>query len=214
MSLINSENQDLKNELLITNCDFTQFNTPMTLYIKYMLSLRCKMLVKEELKKLGIPFITVDLGEVRLLDEITETQREELKAALLPSGLYLMDDHNATLIEKIKIAINEMIDNIDDLPKENFSEYLSEKLDADYTSLANLFSETEGKTIEHFIIQNKIERAKVFLIYDEHNLTEIAYKLQYSSVAALSNQFKKITGLTPTFFKSLKHKKTQRSVEL
>ena len=165
------------------------------------------MLVKEELKKLGLHFVTVDLGEVDIMENITSQQREQFKMALLKSGLELMDDKRAMLIEKIKNVIIEMVHYTDELPKINFSDFLSEKLDYDYTYLANLFSETEGTTIEQFILLHKIERVKELIIYDELNLTEIAWKLHYSSVAALSNQFKKITGLTPTFFKSLKHKR-------
>ncbi|WP_142600519.1 helix-turn-helix domain-containing protein [Solitalea koreensis] len=179
----------------------------MKLYIKYMVSIRCKMMVKEELKKLGIPYATVDLGEVEIREDITDQQREQVKIALLESGLELMDDKKAMLIEKIKNTIIEMVHHTDELPKINFSDYLSEKLDYDYTYLANLFSETEGTTIERFIILHKIERVKELIIYDELNLTEIALKLHYSSVAHLSHQFKKMTGLTPSFFKSLKHKK-------
>lgn len=179
----------------------------MKLYIKYMVSIRCKMLVKEELKKLGLHYAAVDLGEVEIMENITEQEREQIKIALLKSGLELMDDKRAMLIEKIKNVIVEMVHYTDELPKTNFSDYLSQKLDYDYTYLSNLFSETEGTTIEHFILLHKIERVKELIIYDELNLTEIAWKLRYSSVAALSNQFKKITGLTPSFFKSLKHKK-------
>jgi AraC-like DNA-binding protein len=172
-----------------------------------MVSIRCKMLVKDELKKLGLKYISVDLGEVDLIEDISSEKRDEIKIALLNSGLELMDDKKAMLIEKIKNVIVEMIHYNDDLPKVNFSDYLSEKLQYDYTYLANLFSETEGTTIEQFILLHKIERVKEFIIYDELNLTEIAEKLLYSSVSHLSAQFKKITGLTPSFFKSLKHKK-------
>ncbi|HNP47290.1 MAG TPA: AraC family transcriptional regulator [Bacteroidia bacterium] len=179
----------------------------MKLYIKYMVSIRCKMMVKEELKKLGLQFVSVDLGEVDIMENISDQQREQFKIALLKSGLELMDNKKAMLIEKIKNVIIEMIHHTDELPKINFSNFLSEKLDYDYTYLANLFSETEGTTIEHFILLHKIEKVKELIIYNELNLTEIAWKLHYSSVAALSNQFKKITGLTPSFFKSLKHKR-------
>jgi len=172
-----------------------------------MVSIRCKMVVKEELRKLGLHFTTVDLGTVEVMENITQEQRDQLKIALLKSGLELMDDKKAILIEKIQNVIVEMIHYEDELPKVNFSDYLSEKLNYDYTYLANLFSETKGITIEHFIILHKIERVKELIIYDELNLSEIAWKLHYSSVAHLSNQFKKITGLTPSFFKSLKHKK-------
>jgi len=179
----------------------------MKLYIKYMVSVRCKMLVKEELKKLGIRMLSVNLGEVEIMEEISDEQRTEIKTALLKSGLELMTDKRAMLIEKIKNAIVEMIHYSDNLPKINFSDFISEKLNYDYTYLANLFSETEGTTIEQFILRHKIERVKEFIIYDELSLTEIAEKLHYSSVGHLSNQFKKMTGLTPSFFKSLKHKR-------
>jgi len=179
----------------------------MKLYIKYMVSIRCKMVVKSELEKLGLHYIVVDLGHVDVKENITAEQREQLKAALLKSGLELMDDKKAMLIEKIKNVIVEMVHYSDDVPRVNFSDYLSEKLNYDYTYLANLFSEVTGITIEHFIIAHKIERVKELLLYDELNLTQISYKLNYSSVAHLSNQFKKVTGLTPSFFKKLKEKR-------
>lgn len=172
-----------------------------------MVSIRCKMLVKTELEKLGLHYIAVSLGEVDVLEDITVAQRAIIKAALLKSGLELLDDKKAILIERIKGVIIEVIHYSDELPKTNFSDYLSEKLQYDYTYLANLFSETEATTIEHYIIIHKIERVKELIIYDELNLTEIAWKLHYSSVAHLSHQFKKVTGLTPSFFKSLKNKK-------
>ena len=179
----------------------------MKLYIKYMVSNRCKMAVKEELKKLGLHFIVVDLGEVEIMESITPDQREKLKLSLLDSGLELMDDKRAVLIEKIKNTIIEMIHHSDEVIKTNFSDYLSEKLNHDYTYLANLFSEVQGSTIEHFIINHKIERIKELIIYDELNITEIAWKMNYSSVAHLSNQFKKVTGLSPSHFKQLKDKR-------
>jgi AraC-like DNA-binding protein len=172
-----------------------------------MVSQRCKMVVKEELKKLGLHFIVVDLGEVDIMENINPEQREQIKHALLRSGLELMDDRKAVLIERIKNAIIEMVHYKDDLLKVNFSDFLSEKLDYDYTYLANLFSEIQGTTIEKFIIAHKIERVKELIIYDELNLTEIAWKMHYSSVAHLSNQFKKITGLTPSHFRQLKDKR-------
>lgn len=171
-----------------------------------MVSLRCKMAVKEELKKLGLHFIIVEMGVVEIMENITTEQREQIKIALLKSGLELMDDKKAVLIEKIKNVIIEMVHYSDELPKTNFSDYLSEKLSYDYTYLANLFSETQGTTIEKFTISHKIERVKELIIYDELNLTEIAWKMHYSSVAHLSNQFKKITGLTPSHFKKLKNR--------
>jgi len=164
------------------------------------------MLVKEELKKLGLHFIIVDLGVVEIMESLTAEQREQLGIVLLRSGLELMDDKKAVLIEKIKNVIIEMIHYDDELPKINFSEYLSQKLDYDYTYMANLFSEVQGITIEKFIIAHKIERVKELIIYEELNLTEIAWKLHYSSVAHLSNQFKKFTGLTPSHFKNLRSK--------
>lgn len=176
----------------------------MKIYVKYMVSLRCKMVVKEELRKLGLHFIVVDLGEIEIMEEMSDQQREELKTALLNSGLELMDDKRAVLIEKIRNVIVEMIHYADELPKVNYSDYISEKLHYDYTYLSNLFSEVKGITIQQFIITHKIERVKELLLYDELNLTEISYRLQYSSVAHLSNQFKKVTGLTPSQYKHLK----------
>lgn len=172
-----------------------------------MVSTRCKMAVKEELKKLGLHFIVVDLGEVDIMENISVEQREELKAALLLSGLELMDDKRAMLIEKIKNVIIEMVHHTDEMIKVNFSNFLSEKLNHDYTYMANLFSEVQGTTIEQFIIAHKVERIKELMIYGELNITEIAYKMNYSSVAHLSNQFKKVTGLSPSHFKQLKDKR-------
>lgn len=180
----------------------------MRLYIKYMVSLRCKMMVKEELKKLGIRYTVLDLGMVEILEEMTVKQRERLKANLLKSGLELLDDKKSILIEKIKNVIVEMVHYSDESPKINHSEYISNKLGYDYTYLANIFSEVKGITIQQFIIINKIERVKELMLYDELNLTEISYKLNYSSVAYLSNQFKRITGLSPSFYKQLKGKRS------
>jgi AraC-like DNA-binding protein len=169
-----------------------------------MVSLRCKMIVKEELKKLGLHFIVVDLGEIDIMEDISNEKREQLKIALLESGLELMDDKRAVLIEKIKNVIIELVHYSDEIPKVNYSDYISEKLNHDYTYLSNIFSEVKGITIQQFIIIHKIERVKELLLYDELNLTEISYKLHYSSVAHLSSQFKKITGLSPSQFKQLK----------
>jgi AraC-like DNA-binding protein len=177
------------------------------LYIKYMVSIRCKMVVRDVLKKLGLHYSIVELGEVNIMENITEQQREQIRKELHKSGLELMDDKKSILIERIKNLIVEMVHYTDELPKVNFSDYLSEKLNHDYTYMANLFSETEGVTIEHYILLHKIERVKELILYDELNLSEIAWKLHYSSVAHLSSQFKKITGLTPSYFKSLKHKR-------
>jgi len=179
----------------------------MKLYIKYMVSNRCKMVVKEELKRLGLHFVIVDLGEVEIMENISGEQRKQLTDALLGAGLELMDDKRAVLIEKIKNSIIEMVHHSDQMIKVNFSDFLSEKLNHDYTYLANLFSEVQGTTIERFIISHKVERIKELIIYGELNITEIAWKMNYSSVAHLSNQFKKVTGLSPSHFKQLKDKR-------
>lgn len=179
----------------------------MKIYIKYMVSLRCKMIVKEELKKLGLHDTTLDLGMVEILEDITPQQRQMLKENLERSGLQLLDDKRSILIDKIKTVIIEMIHYNDELPRVNYSEYISEKLQYDYTYLSNIFSEVKGTTIQQFIIVHKIEKVKELLLYDQLNLSEISYKLHYSSVAHLSNQFKKITGLSPSFYKKLGKKR-------
>lgn len=172
-----------------------------------MVSARCKMAVKAELKKLGLHFIFVDLGEVEIMEDIPLNQLEKLKAALHNSGFELMDNKRAMLIEKIKNVIIEMVHHTAEASKINFSNFLSEKLNHDYTYLSNLFSQVQGTTIEQFIISHKIERIKELIIYDELTITEIAWKMNYSSVAHLSHQFKKGTGLTPSHFKQLKDKR-------
>lgn len=165
------------------------------------------MAVKEELKKLDLHFVVLDLGVVDIMENISQETRILLKEGLLVSGLELMDDKKAILIEKIKNIIIEMVHFSDEMIKINFSNFLSEKLNHNYTYLANLFSEVQGTTIEHFIISHKIERIKELIIYGELNITEIAWKMGYSSVAHLSNQFKKSTGLSPSHFKQLKDKR-------
>ena len=175
----------------------------MKIFIQYMVSLRCKLMVKSELKKLNIKYKSVELGEVVLIKNLSEAKREKLKKGLRKSGLELMDDKRAMLIEKIINVIVEMVHYSDELPKVNFSVFLSEKLGLDYHKLAEIFSKTKGITIEHFIIIHKVERIKELIIYDELNLTEISYLMHYNSVSHLSRQFKQVTGLTPTFFKSL-----------
>lgn len=187
--------------------DLRENNQPMKLYVKYMVSIRCKLMVKEALMQLGLHYVFVNLGEIDILEELTTEQREQLRAALKKSGLELMDDKKAILIERIKNAIVEMVHYSDEPLKINFSVFLAEKMQYDYTYLANLFSEVVGTTIEHFIIAHKIERVKELIVYDELNLTQISYLLNYSSVAHLSNQFKKVTGLTPSHFKKLKLKR-------
>jgi len=183
--------------------------TVMILYIKYMVSLRCKMMVKEELKKLNLDFLNIDLGVVEVLGEISPKKLDKLRENLSTSGLELLDDKRAILIERIKNVIVEMVHYTDEIPKVNYSDYISEKLNHDYTYLSNIFSEVRGITIQHYIIMHKIERVKELLLYDELNLTEIAFMLNYSSVAHLSNQFKKITGLSPSYFKQLKEKRNE-----
>ena len=172
-----------------------------------MVCIRCKMVVKEELTKLGLHYVFVELGEAEILEKISVEQHEQFKAALLKSGLELMDDKKSVLIQKIKNVIIELVHYSEEPLVVNFSEFLSQKLDHDYTYLANLFSEVQGTTIEKFIIAHKIERVKELLVYNELNLTEIAYRMHYSSVAHLSAQFKKVTGLTPSHFKQLKDKR-------
>ena len=172
-----------------------------------MVSNRCKMMVKEELKKLGLHYIVVDLGEVEIMENLNLDQQNEIRLALLEIGLELMDDKRAVLIERIKNVIIEMVHHTDEMIKVNFSAFLSEKLNHNYTYLANLFSEVQGTTIEQFMISHKVERIKELLIYNELNITEIAWKMNYSSVAHLSNQFKKMTGLSPSHFKQLKDKR-------
>jgi AraC-like DNA-binding protein len=165
------------------------------------------MVVKSELEKLGLQYTLIELGEAEIKDDISDVTKSKLDAALQKQGLELMDDKKSMLIEKIKTVIIELIHYSEYPLKINLSDYLTSKINYDYTYLANLFSEVQGTTIEHFFIYHKIERVKELLVYDELNLKEIAYKLHYSSVAHLSNQFKKVTGLTPSHFKQLKHKR-------
>ena len=184
----------------------------MKLYIKYMVSLRCKLLVKQELENLGLRHTSVDLGMIEIIEDIDEQTRMLLKRNLAASGLELLDDKRKILIDRIKNVIIEMVHYTDEVPKVNFSDYITEKLGYDYTYLSNLFSEVKGITIQHFIIKHKIERAKELILYDELNLTEISYKLNYSSVAHLSNQFKKVTGQSPSFYKKIGQKR-KRNLE-
>ena len=179
----------------------------MKLYIKNMVCIRCKIIVKDELSKLGLNYKTVELGEAEIIGNVSDEQHDKLKSALLKLGLELMDDKKSVLIQKIKNVIIDLVHYTEEPLVVNLSQYLSQKLNHDYTYLANLFSEVQGLTIERFFIMHKIERVKELLVYNELNLTEIAYKLHYSSVAHLSAQFKKVTGLTPSHFKKLKDKR-------
>lgn len=179
----------------------------LKLYIKNMVCIRCKMVVKAELTKLGLHYNVVDLGEVEIQENISAEEKEQFKTALLKSGLELMDDKKSVLIQRIKNVIVELVHYSEEPLAVKFSEHLSHKLNHDYTYLANLFSEVQGTTIEKFFIAHKIERVKELLVYNELNLTEIAYQMHYSSVAHLSSQFKKVTGLTPSYFRKLKDKR-------
>jgi AraC-like DNA-binding protein len=165
------------------------------------------MVVKSELDKLGLHYKTIELGEVEVMEDLFPEQLKKLDIGLRKTGLLLMDDKKSILVEKIKLIIIELVHYTDDQIKVNLSDYISEKLKLEYTYLSNLFSEVKGTTIENFFIAHKIERVKELIVYDELNLSEIAYKMHYSSVAHLSNQFKKVTGLTPSHFKNLKHKR-------
>lgn len=165
------------------------------------------MVVKDELKKLGLHYNMVELGEVEIMEDLSAEQHDQFRDALLKSGLELMDDKKSVLIQKIKNVIIELSHYSEEPLPVKFSEFLSQKLDHNYTYLANLFSEVQGTTIEKFFIAHKIERVKELLVYNELNLTEIAYKMHYSSVSHLSAQFKKVTGLTPSHFKQLREKR-------
>jgi AraC-like DNA-binding protein len=172
-----------------------------------MVCIRCQMVVRSELEKLDIQYVDVKIGEASIIGNLIPEQLAKLDKALRKSGLELMDNKKSILVEQIKSAIIELVHYTDDQIKMNLSDYLEEKLNHDYTYLANLFSEVKGITIERFYLTHKIEKVKELIVYDELNLTEIAYKMHYSSVAHLSNQFKKFTGLTPSHFKELKNKR-------
>jgi len=179
-----------------------------------MISNRCKLAVKEELTKLGLHFVVAELGEVEVMEELTAEQRFLLQEGLESAGLELMDDKKGIIIEKIINTITEMIHHSGELPKTNYSDYISDKLNYSYTYLSNMFTEVKGVNIRQFIIINKIEKVKELIFYDELNLTEIAYRMHYSSVSHLSNQFKKMTGLTPSDYKNLKMKRRRTLEEI
>ncbi|MGQ7870373.1 helix-turn-helix domain-containing protein [Sunxiuqinia sp. sy24] len=179
----------------------------MKLHIRNMVSNRCKMIVKSELKKLRLHYILVELGEVEIMESLAPEELEQLNSGLQESGLAIIEDRKGILIERIKNIIIELVHYSEEQIKVNLSDYLSEKLNYDYTYLSNLFKENQGITIEHFLLSHKVERVKELLVYDELNVTEIAYIMHYSSVAHLSNQFKKLTGLTPSHYKQLKIKR-------
>jgi AraC-like DNA-binding protein len=179
----------------------------MKLFIKNMVCTRCKMVVKSELDKLDLHYIMVDLGEAEIMEEMSENQLKTLDSALRESGLELINDKQTILVERVKTTIIDLIHSDHPQLRINLSDHLSEKLNHNYTYLSNLFSKIKGTTIEKYYLSHKIERVKELLLYDELNLTEIAYRMHYSSVAHLSNQFKKMTGLTPSHFKSLRYKR-------
>ncbi|MBC7777067.1 MAG: helix-turn-helix transcriptional regulator [Phycisphaerae bacterium] len=179
----------------------------MRIFIKYMVSTRCKLAVMEVFNKLDLHASMIDLGEFEVIEDLSCEQKMQLKTDLLNLGLELIEDRKEVLIEKVKDAIIEVIHHKDGIAKFKFSVYLSRKLNYHYTYLANVFSALQGITIEQFIIAHKIERIKELIIYGECNMTEIAWKMNYSSVAHLSNQFKKSTGLSPSLFKQLRQQK-------
>jgi YesN/AraC family two-component response regulator len=174
----------------------------MEIFIKNMVCIRCKLVVKIELEKLGIYCHVIELGRVDTIGVPSLEQIEKFRVALLNSGLELLESKRAVLIEKIKHTIIDMVYTMDTPLRTNFSNYLSQKLNFDYTYLANIFSETTGTTIEQFIIHHRIERAKELIWCKEFTLTEISWKLHFSSVAHLSSQFKKVTGFTPSYYKN------------
>jgi AraC-like DNA-binding protein len=186
----------------------------MKLYIKNMVCSRCIMVVKSELEKLGLQLLRVDLGEVEMQSPVTAEQKTEIAQRLNAFGFELIDDKKSRTIERIKTLIIELVHQQNNTLNITLSEYLSSQILQDYSTLSNLFSEVEGSTIEKYFIHQKIEKVKELLMYDELSLSEIAFQLNYSSVAYLSNQFKKITGLTPSHFKNLKEKKRKQLDDL
>lgn len=186
----------------------------MKLYIKSMVSMRSIMIVKSILDGLAIKYRGVSIGEIDIYNILTPDVYLELRKALLMKGLELIDDKKVSMVERIKSIVLEMIRAQDTYPKFNFSDYIAEKMNYDYTYLANLFSEVTGITIEYFVIAHKVERVKELLVYEGLNLAEISYKLDYSSVAHLSRQFKKVTGLTPSFFRQIKRTRRESNEEV
>ncbi len=178
--------------------------TYMTIYIKNMVCNRCKMVVKSTLEDLGLHPVQIELGEIELLENDISAVKEKLKQKLQSFGFDLLDDHRTQTIEKVKNLITDLVQNKNNQLELNLSEYLSQELYRDYSSFSNLFSEVEGLTIEKYYILQKIEKVKELLVYDELTLSEIAFQFNYSSVAYLSTQFKKVTGLSPSHFKKLR----------
>jgi len=179
-----------------------------------MVSDRCKMAVNDVFKKQGLQLNCIKLGEAETFELVTAEKYSKLKTSLQNIGFELIEDKQAILIERIKNSVIELVHHSDKMLKVNFSDYLSGSLNHNYTYLANVFSKTQGISIEQFIITHKIERIKELILYDELNITEIAYKMNYSSVAHMSGQFKKYTGLTPSYFKKLKLKRLEPIEEI
>lgn len=177
------------------------------IYIRNMVCNRCIMVVKAELNRLAIDVVSVELGEAELFAPLDRVQRENLEAALQPLGFQLIDDRREVLIDRIKTLIVELVHSKNKELKVTLSDYLSERLHHDYNYISNLFSEIEGLTIEKYFIAQRIERVKELIVYGESTLSQIAFELNYSSVAHLSAQFKKVTGLTPSHFKQIKANK-------
>ena len=186
----------------------------MKLYIKNMVFSRCKMVVKSVFESIGINPITIELGEIELKNDIQENQKQELLKRLHLIGFDLIDDKKSKTIDKIKTLIIDLVQNKNNDLKTNLSDYISQELHQDNNTLSNLFSEVENTTIEKYFINQKIEKVKELIIYDELSLSEIAYSLNYSSVSHLSNQFKKITGFSPTYFKNIKTIKRKQIEDL
>jgi len=182
----------------------------MKLYIKNMVCARCEMAVRAALEQLQIPVISIQLGEVELAGVLEESEKQMLAINLNALGFELLDDKISKTIERIKNLIIDLVHYQNEKLKINLSTYLAEDLKQDYSALSNLFSETQGITIEHYFIAQKIEKAKELLMYNELTLSEIAILLNYSDVAHLSKQFKKVTGFTPSHFKKLKEAKRKQ----
>lgn len=179
----------------------------MKLYIKYMVSLRCKMILKGELAKLKVPYIMLDMDSVETREDLTDIQHEQLKKSLRKSGLELLENDTSILIDKIKNVVNDIILHSIEMSKKHYADQISESLNHDYNYLSDIFSETKGISIEQYITIHKIERVKEMLLYEDLNLTQICRKLNYKNVTTLTFQFKKITGLTPAFYKQMKQKR-------
>jgi AraC-like DNA-binding protein len=184
----------------------------MKIYIKNMVCERCKTVVRNELDKLGIETIEVSLGEVTVDKSISDEIHNELNTRLKAHGFEILEDKEKAVIEQVKKIIIKLVYEDDYEESKKLSEVITKTLRKDYSAISKLFSEIEGITIEKYLINLRIERVKELLMYDELSLSEIALKLNYSSVAYLSNQFKKVTGLNPTFFKNLKENK-RRSID-